>query len=776
MPAPRPANRLAGESSPYLLQHAHNPVDWFPWGEEAFAAARERDVPLFLSIGYATCYWCHVMERECFESPEIARLMNQGFVCVKVDREERPDVDDVYMTAIQLLTGRGGWPMSVFLTPPGARGGGDRGLEPYWGGTYFPPTPRPGMPSFPQVLTAMSNAYANQKDDVLEQAASLTGTIRGYLNAERAPVRLDASAARRAFEALASGFDSTNGGFHGAPKFPQAVFLEFLLDARERWGGEDRERADRMLRLTLDRMATGGIHDQIGGGFHRYAVDATWTVPHFEKMLYDQGQLASVYARAAGAFDDPYYARVARRIGTYVIKEMRHEAGGFFSAQDAEVEAREGLNYLWTREEIERVLAGPDAELALRAYSVDAGPNFQDPHHESEPPRNVLRLAAHPDRLATQLGMSAGELWDRLDAINAALMDERSKRQQPATDDKVIASWNGLMIAGLAESASALDEPALARAAARAADFVLREMRAEGGQLVRTWRDGRLGAGALLEDYAFVIRGLLALHRATGEARWREESESLADVADRLFGSPEGGAFDTTADRTDLIVRAASSSDGAVPCASSVMLQNLRELGRHESLGRALAAMSSAVADNPLSAINSTRLLLHLDQGFLEAHGMGEGAAERRESLEESPVEIFASANEVEVGADGAEVSLEFRIAEGHHVNARHPGAEGLVGLDVDLEGAMGFELVADYPPGQAYEGPAAPAGVTLYVHEGSVRVDCRIELTGEPITGSPRLVATYQACDDRACLAPMQSTLGVRIRASEAALKATGD
>ena len=772
MSSTAPANRLAGESSPYLLQHAGNPVDWFPWGEEAFAAARERSVPIFLSVGYATCYWCHVMERECFETPEIARPMNEGFVCVKVDREERPDVDEIYMTAVQLLTGRGGWPMSVFLTPPGARGDADPGLEPYWGGTYFPPRPRPGMPSFPQALAAMSNAWTNQRKDVLAQASSLTEAIRGYLTAERSPVRLSDEAARRAFAALRSSFDQTNGGFSSAPKFPQAVNLEFLLDARERWSGEDREHADRMLRLTLDRMAMGGMNDQVGGGFHRYSVDATWTVPHFEKMLYDQGQLASVYARAARLYGDGFYARAARRTSAYAVREMQHEQGGFFSAQDAEVDAREGLNYLWTREELERELAAPDAELAIVAYAVDGGPNFRDPHHESEPPRNVLKLAAHPDALAERLGMTTEALWDRLDAINAALADVRAKRKQPGTDDKIIASWNGLMIAGLAETSAALAEPAFARAGARAAEFILSEMRGPGGRLRRTWRSGRSETPAVLEDYAFMIHGLLALRHATGEERWLDEARTLADAAEEIFASSEGGWFDAPADRADLIVRLASRSDGATPCATSVMLHNLRELGREEAFGRALAATSRTIAQNPLVAINATRALLHVEPGFLDPFGAGASAPELADAPDALPVEIFASDSELEVGAEGAEISLEFRIGDGYHLSAHHPGAEGLVGLEVELDGAMGYDLQVDYPPGKAYEGPAAPEGATLFVHEGSVRVDCRVELSGEPITGAPRLVATYQVCDDRACLEPMRSTLGVEIRPSDEALK----
>jgi len=771
MPPTQNPNRLAGETSPYLLQHAHNPVDWYPWGEEAFAAARERGVPIFLSVGYSTCYWCHVMERECFEDAAIAKQMNEGFVCVKVDREQLPDIDDVYMTAVQLLTGRGGWPMSVFLTPPGARGEEDAGLEPYWGGTYFPPEPRPGLPSFPQVLNAMSNAYANQPSEVLEQASSLTAAIRAHLSSDRAPVRLTDEPLARALDALWTSLDSTNGGFHGAPKFPQPVFLEFLLDAHANTDGEDRERAETMLRLTLDRMAMGGMNDQVGGGFHRYSVDATWTVPHFEKMLYDQGQLASVYARASVRFEDPFYARTARRTCAYALREMRDERGGLFSAQDAEVNAREGLNYLWTIDELGDELSVEDAEFAAAVYAVDGGPNFQDPHHASEPARNVLKLSAHPAALAERFAMSVGELWGRVDRINAALYDVRARREQPGLDDKVIAGWNGLMIAGLAETADALGEAEFTAAAAAAARFVLTEMRTDAGDLLRVWRDGKAETPAVFEDYALMIRGVLALHGATGEDSWRDEAAALARRAEELFGAEEGGWYDAPEGREDLIVRLVSVNDGAVPSATSVMLNNLVPLRAHgfeDALGRGLAATSSAMVENPLSTVNSVRALFALDDAFREKHGMGTGARELAPAPAESPVEIFASAAELEVDDDGVEMALELRVAEGYHVNAHDPGVDGLIGLEVEIDGGMGFEVVADYPAGKAFSGALVPEGETLFAHEGAVRIDLRVQKTGEPVTGAPRLVVTYQACDERACLEPMRAVLGVEIRLAE--------
>jgi uncharacterized protein YyaL (SSP411 family) len=385
VPGDAPANRLSRETSPYLLQHAHNPVAWFPWGDEAIAEARRRDVPIFLSIGYSTCYWCHVMERECFESEEIARQMNDRFVCVKVDREERPDLDDLYMTATQLLTGHGGWPMSVFLEP--------QGLRPFWAGTYFPPEPRHGVPSFPQVLDAMSRAWTERRGEVLEQAASVAEGVRQHMVSEEAPVGLGLPQVTEAGRDLLKRFDRVHGGFGGAPKFPQPVFLEFLLDLRAAAADDaTRDAIDQAVRRTLDRMAIGGVFDQVGGGFHRYSVDERWLVPHFEKMLYDNAQLAQVYARAAVVYSDDFYATIARRTLDYALREMTSSEGAFYSAQDAEVDGREGGNYVWTPEEIRAALPPEDAGFAIKVYGADAGPNFRDPHYPDSSSTNVLFL------------------------------------------------------------------------------------------------------------------------------------------------------------------------------------------------------------------------------------------------------------------------------------------------------------------------------------------------------------------------------------------------
>jgi uncharacterized protein YyaL (SSP411 family) len=463
----RPPNRLASQSSPYLLQHARNPVDWYPWGQEAFDTARTRDVPIFLSIGYSTCYWCHVMERESFEDEATASLMNRHFVCVKVDREERPDVDDIYMAAVLAVRGQGGWPMSVFLEPTT--------LKPFWAGTYFPPRGhgREGLPAFPDVIESMSRAWLEQRADVLAQADEIARAVRERTGEVAAPVPVGRAQVALAVSSLMQLFDRAEGGFGRAPKFPQPVYLEFLLDARERLDPESRAGVDHALKLTLDRMAMGGIHDHLAGGFHRYSVDAHWLVPHFEKMLYDQGQLAQVYARAALAFEDDFYRRVARRTCDFVLRELTGPDGAFLSAIDAEVDHREGKNYLWKPEEFRALLSDVDAAWSLEVYGLTHGPNFRDPHHPSDAPSNVLHLEARPDALAQREGSPLGAWYSRLERVNAKLLAARAKRPQPAIDDKAIAAWNGLMIAGMAVAGRLLDEPRFVAGAARAADAVL---------------------------------------------------------------------------------------------------------------------------------------------------------------------------------------------------------------------------------------------------------------------------------------------------------------
>jgi uncharacterized protein YyaL (SSP411 family) len=607
----RPANRLAGTQSPYLLQHAHNPVDWWPWGAEAIAEARRRQVPLFVSIGYSTCYWCHVMERESFESVMAAGVLNEACVPVKVDREQRPDVDELMMTACQVFTqlteGRssGGWPLNVFLDP--------QTLEPFFCGTYFPPQPAFGRPSFVDLVRAVDGAWKSDRTGMTEQAKRIADIVRRQMALPAAGTVGDAEVlgntdtAEQVGGALLRMADPTNGGFGGAPKFPTPPYPRFLMDA----GGPAMEQ---VVRRTLDAMAIGGLFDQVGGGFHRYTVDATWTVPHFEKMLYDNGQLASLYADAFRRWRDPFHAETARRTCEYVIREMVGEGGRFLSAQDAEVDAREGANYVWTPEEARAALeaagCGADWAFAARLYGLDGSPNFKDPHHADAPAVHVLRLSARPDALAREMGITDAEFAGRRVRVDAALLAARSLRRQPGTDDKTIAAWSGLMAEGMADAGAALGEPAFLDAAARAASFVLVQMRGVDGTLHRTWRGGTASVDGFLEDYACMANACLALADATGGPHWRGEARALLAAAEARFLDPASGAwFDTAEGAADLFVRVRSVDDGAVPSGTASILRAMVRLGLAERDGamldraeRAIAAIAPAVREQPVAS------------------------------------------------------------------------------------------------------------------------------------------------------------------------------
>jgi len=787
---PRRENRLARSTSPYLLQHRFNPVDWHPWGEEAFEEARRRDVPIFLSIGYSTCYWCHVMERESFENESIAEQMNERFVCIKVDREQRPDVDDIYMAAVQAFRGQGGWPMSVFLEP--------RTLKPYWAGTYFPAEPKfANMPTFPQVLQGVSNAWKDQREEVLAQAEKLAEAVRERLAEQSAPVRLGVSQVTKAVASLLKIHDAQFGGFGGAPKFPQPVYIELLLDVRRSATDETRAAIDAAIRTSLDRMALGGLFDQVGGGFHRYSVDAEWIVPHFEKMLYDNAQLASVYAQAARAFNEPLYRRTARRTIEYVLAEMTlthrwiapesggaQKAGAFFSAQDAEVNHREGQNYLWTSEQLHAALDADDAGFAARVYALDAGPNFRDPHHPNDPPSNVLRWADSPSALAAAMNLTEHQLLARAEKINEKLYAARAKRDQPLTDDKIITSWNGLMIGAMARAGSLLDRPDFTAAAEQAATFILTRMRSPGGSLLRAYWAGR-PAGEVaapdtiegfLEDYACMVHACVELHRAGGDSsgRWLEEASKLAAEADRRFGDPATGAFfDTLADQQDLFVRARSTYDGAIPSGTSVLINALIDLfeisgdrAHFERALRALRSLSSFLAESPVGAAGSTRALLRmlvLDPAAMQAAFAGDPVPGSRPSDDFSPVEVLAAVERVVLAPDNPiPVTLRFRIANGYHINAADPGdspdAADLIPLRVHIVNGTGVEVFADYPEGM----PFGTDG-RLRVLAGEFELTIALERKGE-WTGTPLIGVTYQACTEDACLEPRTVELDVAL------------
>jgi uncharacterized protein YyaL (SSP411 family) len=579
------ANRLAHETSPYLLQHAHNPVDWYPWGEEAFARARAEDKPILLSVGYSACHWCHVMERESFENPDIARLMNDNFVNIKVDREERPDVDQVYMTAVQALTGRGGWPMTVFLTPDG---------RPFWGGTYFPPEDRHGMPGFPRVLVAMAQTYRDRRGEVEGQAAQVAAHLQAARDL-RAPGDLTPDLLDHAARALAQGFDHQNGGFGGAPKFPSPMALDFLL---RHWKRSGDVRDLEMVTLSLDKMARGGIYDHLGGGFHRYAVDAVWLVPHFEKMLYDNAQLARVYLHAYQATGNPFYRRVVEETIDYVLRDMADPAGGFYSTEDADSEGEEGKFYVWTPGEIAAVL-GPEAAGAFDAfYGVTNQGNFEG--------KNILHVARPVEAVAADLGMTVPALEQSLAASRRALFDARARRVRPGRDEKVLTAWNGMMLRTLAEAAAVLEREDWRDAAVRSAEFLTNVMMRD-GRVMRSWKDGEVKITGFLEDYALLADALLAVHELTFGARWLEIARDLADTMTDLFWDSDTQSFyDTARDAERLIVRPRDVTDNATPSGTSVAVSVLLRLGvllgREDDTRRAtgvLASLRDAMAGYP---------------------------------------------------------------------------------------------------------------------------------------------------------------------------------
>ncbi len=585
-------NRLAHETSPYLLQHAGNPVDWYAWGDDALDRARAEDRPILLSIGYSACHWCHVMERESFEDDGTAALMNELFVNIKVDREERPDLDAIYMRAVQSITGQGGWPLTAFLTPQGL---------PYYGGTYFPPEPRHGMPSFSQVLEAAARAYTGRKAEVREAASRMRGLLeRSMSPPDAGQASPDAGLpgtelARAACENIARSYDPIHGGFGRAPKFPQPMVLELMLRVH-RASGDDQLLA--MATHTLRKMARGGIHDQLGGGFHRYAVDGRWLVPHFEKMLYDNALLASAYLQAHLCTGDAEFLEVTEKTLAYMLTDLRAPDGGFYSARDADSEGEEGLFYVWTAEEVDSLLDPTTAHLFRRCYDVTPAGNFEG--------RNILHLPHGREAVARAEGVTPAELDAALERASAALLEARSRREPPFRDEKVIVGWNGFAIRVLAEAGAALGRREYVRAAERAGEFILTELRRD-GRLLRSHKDRPSEVGGFLEDYASLAGAFLALHEATLRAVWLDRATELTEaLVDGFFDRASGLFYDTHKDDQALVVRPRDATDNATPAGNSLAAEVLLRLGRlldREDLralaGRVLAGEGAAMARFP---------------------------------------------------------------------------------------------------------------------------------------------------------------------------------
>ena len=600
-------NRLANETSPYLLQHADNPVHWLPWGDEAFEQARADDKPILVSIGYSACHWCHVMEHECFENAEIADLMNRLFVCVKVDREERPDVDEMYMTSVQLMGVSGGWPLNVFVDHDG---------RPFYGGTYFPPDDRYGRPGWPDVLVRVSEVWKEQPESVARHATDIVKAITEHSSFDAARSLPGDGVFDSAVDALESNFDEKHGGFGGAPKFPPAQTLRFFLRRHARSG----ESAPlEMVRRTLRAMAHGGIHDQLGGGFHRYSVDERWLVPHFEKMLYDNAQLARVYVEAFQVTGDVEFERVARETLDYVLREMTDPEGGFRSATDADSDGREGIFFVWKRSEV-RALLGGDAALFERAYGITENGNFEDVHHPrqaGEEGMNVLSVVVSPAQLASETERPEADIRDALHRARVTLFEARRSRTYPGLDDKILTAWNGLMISSMAYAGRVLDEPRYRDAAVRAAEFVRTRLRDENGGLLRSWRDGQGRIPAFLEDFALFGNACLDVYEATFDPRWFDAARDSFDEMNRRFADPdEGGWFHTPAG-DERIARMKSPYDTSLPGANGVAAQLSVRFARltddADAYRRAESALRLFTANMERSGPAAMGLLLALD-------------------------------------------------------------------------------------------------------------------------------------------------------------------
>lgn len=602
------ANRLASEKSPYLLQHAHNPVDWYPWGEEAFNKAREEDKPIFLSIGYSTCHWCHVMEKESFEDAEVARLMNEAFVSIKVDREERPDIDNVYMAVAQAMTGRGGWPLTIVMTAE---------KKPFFSGTYFPKHARGGQIGMLELTSRIKDIWLERRQEVYAAAEQLTSTLNMPAG-NVSEAALEPSVLHDAFAQLAERFDSEHGGFGREPKFPTPHTLSFLL---RYWKRSDNATALRMAEATLRAMRAGGIYDHVGYGFHRYSTDREWLVPHFEKMLYDQALLAMVYLEAYQETGNTMYADTAREIFTYVLRDMLDVGGAFYSAEDADSEGEEGKFYVWTQEEISAVLGEEDAALALKVFDIQPAGNFSDSLRGGYTGANIPHFSASPTDLSAQLGVDETVWRARVEDIRSKLFARRAQRVRPHLDDKIIADWNGLMIAALALGAQVLDEPLYAEAAAKAADFVLATLRDDSGRLAHRYREGEVLPVAYLDDYAFLVWGLLELYEATFVVKYLRAALRLNAEMLSLYWDDEAGAlFLTPLDGDQLIFRPREAYDGAVPSGNSVAALNLIRLARltgapelEERASRVFRFFSPNIKAAPVA---HTQMLQALDFAF----------------------------------------------------------------------------------------------------------------------------------------------------------------
>ena len=733
-------NRLVHETSPYLLLHAHNPVEWYPWGDEAVERAKQENKLIFLSVGYSTCYWCHVMEREVFSNPEIAAMMNKNFINIKIDREERPDLDEIYMTATQLLIQRGGWPNSVFLTPD---------LKPFYAGTYFPPTDVPGRPGFPTILDAVHEAWVTREGEVIEAANQISDTIalatsRGFTTLTATP--LDRSLTTAALDHLRTTYSHVYGGFGGAPKFPSPANLEFLLSEYERKSGvqtppTENESLLKMVTHTLDMMAYGGMYDQVGGGFHRYAVDEKWLVPHFEKMLYDNAQLAKVYLQAHQLTQEPRYRRIAEEIFRFVFREMTAPEGGFYSALDAETDAEEGKYYVWTADEIQKILGKKTAARFADVYGVDKGPNFEG--------KNVLYV---PE------GAAAENALKEVESAKEKLLTARAKREYPLLDTKIIVNWNGLMIDALAYGYQVLREERYLVAASKAAAFILDTLKKPNGELCHTYTAGVVKQDVYLDDYTFFVRGLLGLYQATGDEEWLNSAKGLTDAMIQLFWDDKnGGFYYTKADAKHLIVRTKKPYDSAIPSGNAVAVSNLLAFGA-DYRGYAeetLRSFAKSMAQSP-----SSFMYMHfsLNRYLIAGEELDSATPPFVTALGSETSPLVSATAEIKSHSNSVfNVTLRLNIAEGWHINANPAGQDNLIPTTITVDTDIPLEIVdIAYPKGRSTRFEFSSESLNVY--EKSLTIPLRLKQKPNvkddknvPMT----LQLTYQLCNETECLLP---------------------
>jgi len=783
------ANRLARETSPYLLAHAHNPVDWFPWGPEALEKARREDKPIFLSIGYSSCHWCHVMEQKVFSNPEIAEYMNRHFVCIKVDREERPDLDDIYMAALQAYYRRigspqaGGWPLSLFLTPD---------ARPLGGGTYIPPTSdEDGRTGFPDLMRNLVGAWTNPeaRKTLNDNAAVLVEDLRLSQRAPPALTRpeLSEDLAGQTWKSLVASYDPEHGGFGFSPRAPQRpkfpvppklVFLEQI----SRGGGAGRsEEAARMLDFTLDRMAAGGIHDQVGGGFHRYSTDRAWRIPHFEKMLYDNAQLASVYTAAYFRTRQRSHRQVAEGILEFVLREMTDARGGFYSALDADADGVEGGYYAWSLDQLQEVLSVEQLGICQQVYGVSGTPNFEEGF--------VLLRAESLEESAAKLQVSVEALEGSLAEIHRKLLRERLRRKPPSRDDKILCGWNGLMIAALAEASVVFERPEYLRAAREAAEFVLQQMRQENGRFYRSYCRGEARHDAYLDDYAFLVRGLLALGAASRDERWFTAARRLTDLQLQLFwDKARGGCFATSTEHETLLIRTKPFVDSVLPSGNSVTAVNLLEIarlsGEPEYRRRAeslLREFTPYLLDRPESlSLMATAVLLSLSGDAPPAAPRPEvpirlmsnteprptDTAARRKPVSKVKGEVLLSADPLPPGGT-CRVLVLLEVSPGWHIHGNPAGdPEGDNATELNLESELGLKLTEiEFPRPRvvARDNDLPPA---RYL-EGQVALRATLQIPKEAAGQTEDLCfeLLYQACNDSSCLRPQTLKMVVPVR-----------